>query len=251
MPVFKSIISGAESISGTESPLIKQNLAWQLREEILTGRIPPDGRIVEGTWARRFGVAQTSIREALNILAAEGFVQKGHGRSARVVSLSQQDIVQMYQVRAVLEGAAAGLIAEQKMPVEDLERILAEMNESTKSNDLRIIVDCVLRFNLTLCEKSGNAYLIEYARRILIPLFAFTLMRALRNNLTAEPWVKHLPSYRQIVEALQTGDPFFAEQVVVRAVHRFLKVALDVWAHDSQPAPTPAKRRPDLLQLPK
>jgi DNA-binding FadR family transcriptional regulator len=45
----------------------------------------PGEKIVEGAWARQYGVAQLSIREALNILMAEGFVTKGHGRSARVL----------------------------------------------------------------------------------------------------------------------------------------------------------------------
>ena len=59
--------------------LVKQNLATQLREEILAGKISAGAKIVEGTWARHFGVAQSSVREALNILIAEGFVTKGTG----------------------------------------------------------------------------------------------------------------------------------------------------------------------------
>ena len=58
--------------------LLKENLAVQLREEILGGRLVPGEKIIEGRWARQLGVAQVSIREALNILAAEGFVTKGH-----------------------------------------------------------------------------------------------------------------------------------------------------------------------------
>src|SRR5258708_18421627 len=56
--------------------LLKQSLAARLRDEILQGRIAPGQKIIEGRWARHFGVAQLSIREALNILAAEGFVTK-------------------------------------------------------------------------------------------------------------------------------------------------------------------------------
>ena len=47
--------------------LLKENLAVQLREAILAGRILPGEKIIEGRWARQFGVAQVSIREALNI----------------------------------------------------------------------------------------------------------------------------------------------------------------------------------------
>jgi DNA-binding GntR family transcriptional regulator len=52
-------------------------------------------------------MSQTSVREALNILSAEGFVQKGSGRTAQVTQLTDEDVVHSYELRAVLEGYAA------------------------------------------------------------------------------------------------------------------------------------------------
>jgi len=92
--------------------LLKQNLALEIRKEILLGKIVPGEKIIEGRWARHFGVAQVSIREAINILTTEGFVTKGHGRSARVLKLKESDIINIYQVRGVLEGLAARIIIE-------------------------------------------------------------------------------------------------------------------------------------------
>lgn len=91
-------------------PVIKQSLAEALREKIVTGEIEPGEVIVEGKWAAQFGVAQGSIREALNILALEGFVQKAHRRRARVTEFTREDVQQIYQMRASLEGLAARLI---------------------------------------------------------------------------------------------------------------------------------------------
>ena len=215
-----------------ESALIKQSLAEQLRQEILNGRIAPGDRIVEGAWARKFGVAQSSVREALNILVAEGFVQKGHGRSARVVRLSEQDVLHMYQIRAVLEGLAARLTVQMKLPVEDMESALAEMDQAAQRDDLRHTIDCLIRFHLALCSKPGNGLLIEQAKRILIPLFAFTLMRAVARGLTAEPWRQGLAAHQQMLDAIRSGDPFFAEQMAVRAIHGFMDLANRVWAHE-------------------
>src|SRR5436189_190920 len=92
--------------------LLKENVAQRLREEILAARISPGEKIVEGKWAREYGVAQISVREALNILATQGFVTKGHGRSARVLKLQKADIIHIYQVRGALEALAARLITE-------------------------------------------------------------------------------------------------------------------------------------------
>ena len=75
--------------------LLKHNLANLLRTEITNGALKPNERIVEGKWSRKFSVAQGSIREAINILALEGFVTKVSGRSARVVHFSEQDVLQL------------------------------------------------------------------------------------------------------------------------------------------------------------
>src|SRR5580704_19386273 len=141
--------------------LLKQNLAMQIREEILLGRIVPGEKIIEGRWARHFGVAQVSIREALNILTTEGFVTKGHGRSARVLKLGDPEIIQIYQLRGVLEGLAARLVVEQGLQLDDLETALAKMQDAVQQNDLRKVVDRVQQFHLCLLEKAGNPFLSE------------------------------------------------------------------------------------------
>jgi len=96
----------------TGNGLVKHDLADRLRTEIMNGSLPRGVRIVEGKWAKKFGVAQGSIREAINILALEGFVKKESGRSARVVHLTEKDVAQLYELRGTLEGLAARLAAQ-------------------------------------------------------------------------------------------------------------------------------------------
>src|SRR5580700_5859286 len=94
------------------SGLIKDHLSNKLRAEILSGSLKPGERIVEGKWAAKFGVAQASIREAINILAQAGFVTKASGRSARVIHLSKTDVGHIYQLRGAMEGLAARLAVQ-------------------------------------------------------------------------------------------------------------------------------------------
>ena len=129
--------NNAPEVNPESRGLLKENLAVQLREAILAGRILSREKIIEGRWARQFGVAQVSIREALNILTTEGFVTKGHGRSARVLKLGDPEIIQIYQLRGALEGLAARLVVEQKLPLGDLEAALAEMQHAAQQNDRR------------------------------------------------------------------------------------------------------------------
>ena len=211
--------------------LLKQDLAVQIREEILLGRIVPGEKIIEGRWARHFGVAQVSIREAINILTSEGFVTKGHGRSARVLKLKESDIIHIYQVRAVLEGLAARIITERRLPLEDLEAAMADIQAAVVTNDPRKVVDCIQVFHLCLLEKTGNSFLFESGRRLIVPLLAFTRMRVKAKNLDAGPWVPQLPNHQRILDALRMEDPHLAEQIVIHVLSLFLKSALTVWAH--------------------
>ena len=72
--------------------MLKSELAGFLKSSILSGRLLPGERVIEGTWARDAGVAQASVREAINLLIAEGFLVKDAGRSARVPRYTQSDI---------------------------------------------------------------------------------------------------------------------------------------------------------------
>lgn len=223
-------VSSSIGVDSATRGLLKESLAAQLREEILTGGIAPGQKIIEGPWARQFKVAQVTVREALNILIAEGFVTKGHGHSARVLKLSDTDIIDLYHVRGCLEGLAARLVVEQGLPVDDLEEILTRMREAAEINDVRNLLACVQRFHICLLEKPGNPFLRETGRRLVIPLYAFTLMRALTKKLNAGPWASQLANHRRIIDAIRMRDPSLAEQAVIHVTNLFLKSALRVWA---------------------
>src|SRR5712692_5521759 len=107
---------------------VKGNVAAILREEIISGRLNPGERIVEGRWGAKLKVAQASVREALNILAAEGFVQKELNRSASVTVLSDEDVVQVYEVRTSLESLAARLVATRRPDLRELDQVIADMH---------------------------------------------------------------------------------------------------------------------------
>ena len=101
--------------AGEPRGLLKEHCC-AFREEILVGRIAPGEKIVEAD-----GHASMESRkfdpEALNILTAEGFVTKGHGRSARVLKLADPDIIHIYQLRGALEGLAARILVQRRLPL--------------------------------------------------------------------------------------------------------------------------------------
>ncbi len=216
--------------------LVKKTLAEKLLAEIMNGNLSPGTRIIEGQWARHFGVAQGTIREAINILERDGFVAKVSGRSARVINLTEKDVVQLYQLRSAIEGLAANLAAQTQPDFTNLQSIVDGMRRAARATSATNLLDWDLKFHLELCNLSGNIHLVDYAERILIPFFAFVRLRIVREGRGVSVWGKDLESHQQIVDLLRAGDGEAAEQFVKKAMVEFAKTAYDNWiAHEKRP----------------
>jgi DNA-binding GntR family transcriptional regulator len=209
--------------------LVKSDLAERLRKEIMSGSLQPGMRIVEGKWATKFGVAQGSIREAINILAQAGFVSKASGRSARVIHLTESDVAHIYQLRGAIEGLAARLAAATQPNLNVLQATLDVMRESAATGNCDALLDCDSLYHLELCELSRNPYVIAHARRILLPFFAFVRMRVAASGQGTSAWDKDLEAHQRIIDLLREGEGEVAERYVMKAMDRFAKTAHDNW----------------------
>jgi DNA-binding GntR family transcriptional regulator len=216
-------------LDGNQSVLLKQTVAARLREEILSGRLAAGERVVEGKWAEELGVAQGSIREALHLLAHDGLVTKGPGRSARVIRLSGEDVRHIYDVRVGLESQSARLLAESGASLSELRDIVARMEQCVARNDVPAMIEQDLLFHLSLAKKTGNRLLGEYTRRLLTPLFAFVLLRARRTEAGLAAWTATLPAHHRILDVIELGDAALAEQYVARATRQFALNAQEYW----------------------
>ena len=78
-----------------------------LRDAISDGRIAGGERVREEEVARNLGVSRTPVREALQRLQQRGLLEIGAGRGLVVAQLSQQQVIELYAMRQILEGSAA------------------------------------------------------------------------------------------------------------------------------------------------
>lgn len=91
----------------------QQRILLKLREMILNGELAPGARVAEIPVAGRLGVSRTPVRYALGVLAGEGLiVATDNGRGFLVRGFSLKDIIDAIELRGVLEGMAARLVAE-------------------------------------------------------------------------------------------------------------------------------------------
>lgn len=95
---------------------LDEQVADIIREQILSGQIPPGFRLIETRLADQFSLSRGTIRAALQQLTYEGLVTQVLHRGWTVTKLSLQDTWELYTLRNVLESFAARLTAESITP---------------------------------------------------------------------------------------------------------------------------------------
>jgi DNA-binding GntR family transcriptional regulator len=209
--------------------LIKEHLASGLKQAIMEGRLAPGQRVIEGKWAKEFGAAQASVREAINLLIAEGFLVKDAGRSARVVNYREQDIVHIYEVRAAIEGLAAQLVSSRGSDLSALERAFERMAKAMAAHDMKALIRSDLDFHIALIDAPGNPLLADVGRKLLFPLFAFIQIRVLGSGQATDAWTDDMQYHRWMLQVIREGNPSLAGQFVQQCIGRFAAAAYQVW----------------------
>ncbi|MCU1509201.1 MAG: GntR family transcriptional regulator [Glaciihabitans sp.] len=99
------------SSPATTVPLLPDAIYEQLRSSILNQQDAPGSSITESAVTLRFGVARPTARTAIERLVTEGLLRREAHHTARVPELSRDDIVDLYDSRAIVEGAAIAALA--------------------------------------------------------------------------------------------------------------------------------------------
>ena len=142
-----------------------------------------------------------------------------------------------------LRKVAARLAAETAAPLDPLIDALDGMRRAAASGHRKMLLDCDLEFHLKLCEAAENPFLLEHARRILLPFFAFVRMRVTASKQETSVWGKDLEAHQRIIDLIREGEGHIAEEYVRKAMDRFAKTAYDNWekSDSSRPLKRPTR----------
>lgn len=146
--------------SGEEASL---EIAAQLEEDIVFGRLHPRERLIEEDISSRFEAKRHVVRQALIELERLGLVNRVRNRGAVVRLYSESEVEDINAVRELLESHAASLI-ELPMPeaaIAALEAIQAEHSQAIEAEDRRGVFRSNIAFHQALFAHCGNAALIE------------------------------------------------------------------------------------------
>ena len=194
----------------------------RLRALILTGEYGPDERLIEEQLAERLGVSRTPVRQALTMLEAEGLVEIAPNRGATVCSFSIEDVWDIYDLRAVLEGHAARRAAGriERDELERLEELAGEMEGlpgrfDDHEEEIRTLVALNQEFHGTIVQASRNRRLEHLINRtVQLPL----MFKAFFWYTPHERTISNR-YHRQILESLENGDADRAEIIMREHVY--------------------------------
>jgi DNA-binding GntR family transcriptional regulator len=187
-----------------------------IRQAIIDGRLAPGRRLKEEELAGELGMSRTPVREALLLLQSEGLVESIPRRGATVRSYAADDLDDMYQLRAVLEGYAARRAAT-RISAEDVARLdesCARFDRLRAEDDLRDLVKENLFFHNVVLEAAESDRLGPLVRKVIeIPLvYKSFYWYSPEQKLISEHY------HRQLTRALGVGDAERAEMIMTQHV---------------------------------
>ncbi len=201
-----------------ETPIVASSLVDQtfdrIAEAITLGEIAPGERIREAALARKLGISRGVLREAMHRLEGLKLVTRTSNIGVHVVSLSEQDLQELYMVREALEGMAARLAAENMSEVER-EELLRLLEEHGRGQDVQKgdgyyqPTDQDLHFQIA--RGSHNERLIHSLCDEL-----YHQLRLYRYRSSARPGRAHaaLAEHKAIVDAIVSGQADAAEKAM-------------------------------------
>lgn len=195
-----------------EQPVFSRTdwLLAALRDRIVKGTYRPGERIREAELQLEFGLSNGPVREALQLLVADGILDRAPWRGVRVIDLDRAEIVQLFQLRLALLEHAAELAARRADP-----DVLAQA-ETVRAN-LRKALSKVKRGNLELMSAdliewvlrgAGNNYISKIWEKTLIPsrMYAYESMRRTAGRTG--------PLQYRIIDTIVAGDVEAARKAV-------------------------------------
>jgi DNA-binding GntR family transcriptional regulator len=172
-----------------------------MKEAILSGTIQPGGSIVESKIAQQLGAGVPLIREALIELEHQGFVQRTPYKGTTVTKLSPSDVRHIFALRVELEAIAIEWAKEHATDadLESLRQEIRKMETAATNLDLPQFYEGDLSFHRKIWSLSGNPYLVDVLERLVVPLFAFFLMKTSRQQAS---YIDSACMHAKIVEAM-------------------------------------------------
>ncbi|MDI2027696.1 GntR family transcriptional regulator [Saccharopolyspora sp. TS4A08] len=206
------------------TPLMtKSDVAYdKVREKILSGEFPPGSVINQATLARTIGISTTPLREALRRLKAEGLVELGAHRDAKVTELKAEENRDLLEMRRSLDPLAASLAAQRRTK-DDIAEIRASLEglwAMPGDPDYEHLLHH-RRYHRAIYRASHNELLIETLEGLWDKADRYRRF-ALEVDRGPEARAKKDEEHRMLAEAIIAGDSEGAASVMTEHINTSL-----------------------------
>jgi DNA-binding GntR family transcriptional regulator len=216
-------VAAKQSFRAIEPISLKDQVLNAIRDAILRGNLSPRERITETRLSKQMRVGQNVVREALQELEFQGFVERVPNKGTSVTNFSREDTRQIYELRMELEGFAAQLARERGRPdaedVTQLEQALRGMQAGADAGDFWHFSRSDLEFHQIIWRMSENRYVEKALRTVAAPQFSYVLIRSFRH--TRLDLAAITQEHREILRVLMTADPGSCRQFMAKKVANF------------------------------
>ena len=207
------------------SPSLESEVHRRLRDLIVAGELAPGGLYSMNELAAQLGVSRTPVAQAVARLVDEGMVKVEHRRGLRVLETSGHDLVEIYQIRLLLEPQATSRATAlmRRADHRRLERALRELRDVADAHgpaNLREFLRRDAGFHHVILEAAGNRRLTEY----IDTLRDLQMIRDLSTVDRTRPATAVVADHERIYERIRGGDADGAQ----RAMHSHLATTYEL-----------------------
>ncbi|MBP5221712.1 MAG: GntR family transcriptional regulator [Lachnospiraceae bacterium] len=200
---------------------IREEVLETLKDAILSGELLPGDRIVETQWAKKLGISQSPVRDALRILESMGLVHTVPYQGTYVSQIKIQDLFDAHTIRGDIESLAVHY-AINRITDDDLvkmQTLLAEMEEAGKHNELNRYVHLDTEFHKTIVATSQNKLLIRLFEQLNVYEWTYFGTRFSSMDL-----VSLAERHESIYNALAARDEEKAREVVILHLQELIEI---------------------------
>lgn len=200
-------------ITGRSDGRLNAEAYKKLRNDIISCELPPGASVSESQLSVRYGIGKAPIRNALARTIQEGLIINNGRQGHAVSSITLRDVREVYQIRKLLEPAAAGRAAG-RVDCELLQRIDANCQVNYEPGDRAgqlAYVRTNRDFHICIAKAAGNSRLVAYISQLQDTVMRFCYL-SIRLSAEPPPW-QH--DHREILAALSGNDSAGAEALML------------------------------------
>ena len=205
---------------------LHDQVAARLRVMLIEGGIAPGAKLNERELCERLRVSRTPLREAIKLLGAEGLVDLLPNRGAVAVQLTEADVLNTFEVLAVLEGMS-GELAARRISDDELAELRAlhyEMMACFARRDLAGYYRLNALIHTGINSAAKNPVLETTYRSINARVQSLRF----RTNQNEAKWKRAVKEHEIMIEALSTHDPDTMRNVLIQHLHDKRDAVLDL-----------------------